>query len=306
MQTSNLVGVLFILKIDPSISATPFANVGNVSWYEDEEEILFSMHSVFRIGQVKQLDENDRLWQVDLTLTGDDDPQLRALTERVRDEIKGSTEWVRLASLMVKIAQYDEAENLLNILLPQATEREKGDIYYQLGCTNYYKEKYDNSILSFEKSREIREKTLTSQHPDVADCHNDIGLVYKNMGEYSKALLSHEKAREIREKIPANDPDLAASYNNIGGVYDDMEEYSEALSYYIKALEIKQKTLPATHPDLAVSYNNIGSVYYNMGEYSEALLNFERALNIWQRSLPSTHPQLKSVKESIEVVKEEL
>jgi hypothetical protein len=81
MATSDLVGVLFVMKIDPSISATPFANVRNVSYYQREEEILFSMHSVFHIGQVKQIEKNDRLGQVDSTLTSGNDPQLQALTE---------------------------------------------------------------------------------------------------------------------------------------------------------------------------------------------------------------------------------
>ncbi len=49
------------MKTDASISATIFANVGDVSDYEGEEEILVSMHSVFRIEQVKQIDRNDRL-----------------------------------------------------------------------------------------------------------------------------------------------------------------------------------------------------------------------------------------------------
>jgi tetratricopeptide (TPR) repeat protein len=296
------------MEIDPSINATPFANSENVSYYQGEKEILFSMHSIFRIGQVKQLDENDRLWQVNLTLTDDNDPQLYALTERVRNEIKGSTEWVGLASLMVKLAHYDKAEDLLEILLPRATdEREKGDIYYQLGCTNYYKGKYENSILFFENSLEIRQKTLTSQHPDVADCYNDIGGAYDNMGEYSKALASHEKALEIRQKtLPANHPHLATSYNNIGGVYSNMGEYSKALSSHEKSLEIKQKTLPANHPDLATSYAWYGSVYDKMGEYSKALSYFERALNIRQRSLPPNHPDLKDVKGWIEFVKKKL
>src|SRR5262249_20260154 len=51
IATSSLMGVLFIMKIDPSISGTPFANVRNVSDIQEEEEILFAMHSVFRIGQ---------------------------------------------------------------------------------------------------------------------------------------------------------------------------------------------------------------------------------------------------------------
>jgi len=57
----DLIGVLFAITIDPSISSSPFANIGNVSCYQEEEEILFSMHSVFRIGQMKQIDKNDRL-----------------------------------------------------------------------------------------------------------------------------------------------------------------------------------------------------------------------------------------------------
>ena len=34
MATSNLVGILFVMKIDPSISSTPFANVQDVSYYQ--------------------------------------------------------------------------------------------------------------------------------------------------------------------------------------------------------------------------------------------------------------------------------
>jgi hypothetical protein len=62
----DLVGVLFAIKINPSISSSPFANLTNVSYYQGEDEILLSMHSVVRIRQVKQIDKNDRLWQVDL------------------------------------------------------------------------------------------------------------------------------------------------------------------------------------------------------------------------------------------------
>ncbi len=50
----DLVGVLFEITINPSISSTFFANIHDVSAYQKEEEILFSMHSVFRIGQVKK------------------------------------------------------------------------------------------------------------------------------------------------------------------------------------------------------------------------------------------------------------
>jgi hypothetical protein len=67
------------MTIDPSISSTPFASITGVSYYEDREnEVLFSMHPVFRIRDIKQKSKNKRLWEIDLTLTGDNDPSLCA------------------------------------------------------------------------------------------------------------------------------------------------------------------------------------------------------------------------------------
>jgi hypothetical protein len=124
IHTSNLMGVLFTMKIDPSISATPFANIGIVNFYQEEEgDILFSTHSVFRIGQVKQIDGNNRLWQVDLILTIDIDPQLQALTELMREETDGPTGWHRLGQLMIKLGQFNKAEELYKILLKQTNKQ---------------------------------------------------------------------------------------------------------------------------------------------------------------------------------------
>ncbi len=128
------VGVLFEITISPSIFTSPFANVVSTSHFQGEEEILFSMHSVFRIDQFKQIDKNDRLWQVDLIMTGDNGPQLHALTERMREEIGGLTGWHRLGKLMIKLGHFDKAEELYEILLKQITnEHEKTHLFHHLG-----------------------------------------------------------------------------------------------------------------------------------------------------------------------------
>jgi tetratricopeptide (TPR) repeat protein len=292
IATSSLVGILFVIKIDPTLTGTPFANVQDVSAYQTEKEILFSMHSVFRIGQMEQIEGNNRLWQVKLTLTGDNDPQLYDLTKRMREETKGSTGWLRLGKFMIKLAHYDKAEYLFEILLAQRTNyHEKGDIFYQLGLIKLHQGKYTKAIEFYESALKIRQETLPSLHTDVAECYNDIGVVYYNMEEYSKALSSHEKSLKIYENIrPPNYPDLATSYSCHGSVYCKMGEYSKALYYYEKALTSYQKNLPSNHPDLATLYNNIAVVYENMKEYSKALSFYEKALEIRQRTLPQNHP----------------
>jgi tetratricopeptide (TPR) repeat protein len=300
----DLIGILFEMNIDPSISSTSFANVKSISYFQDEDEILFSMHSVFRIKQVKQIENNNRLWQVELTLTSDHDPQLQELTKSMRDETEGPTGWFRLGRLMIKVAQFDKAQQVFEMILDQTTdEKERGEIYYYFGWIKSDQGKYTEAIKYFEESLEIRQKSLPSNHPDLATSYNNIGQVYSNMGKYSKALSSHEKALEIYQKtLPANHPLLATSYNNIGLVYDNMGEYSKALSSYEKALEIKQKSLPSNHPDLATVHNNIGEVQRNMGEYSKALSYYEKALEIRQKTLPANHPDLATSYNNIGLV----
>ncbi|CAF1512463.1 unnamed protein product [Adineta ricciae] len=305
LRDPDKLGVLFVITIDPNIAATPFASIRDFTYFGGEAEILFSMHSVFRVGTIRQRGDKNKLYhEVQLQLTADDDPQLRVLTDSIESGIGGGTGWHRLGRLLLNLGQLDKAEDLYTTLLELTSDKSDRALYYhQLGYLKDDQGDYKMAIEYYEKALEIREKTLPSNHPDFATSYNNIGLVYKNMGEYSKALSFYEKALEIREKtLPSNHPDLATSYNNIGGVCMNMGEYSKALSFYEKALEIWGKTLPSNHPDLATSYNNIGGVYKNMGEYSKALSFYEKALEIWGKTLPSNHPSLATSYNNIGLV----
>ncbi|CAF5147160.1 unnamed protein product, partial [Rotaria sp. Silwood1] len=91
------------------------------------------MHTVFRIGEVRKLDNNRALYQVDLQLTSDDDPQLRELTDFIRKEVDG-TGWYRMGQLLLQIGQFDKAEELYLALLEQASDdSDRARIYNMLG-----------------------------------------------------------------------------------------------------------------------------------------------------------------------------
>ena len=94
------------------------------------------MHSVFRIKDIKSMDENQRLIQVDLTLTGEnDDKDLRKLTDRIREEtFPDSSGWYRLGAVLQKKGHFQKSEQVYEVLLKQATnESNKAPIYNQLG-----------------------------------------------------------------------------------------------------------------------------------------------------------------------------
>jgi tetratricopeptide (TPR) repeat protein len=298
---TNMVGILFEMSIDSSVSSAPFAFIQEFSYFKKEEEILFSMHTVFRVDEISKIDNTNSLYQVNLKITADDDQDLRILTNRIQREVASETGWQRLGQLLIKLSQLDKAEELYNVLLKQTLDQdEKATYYNQLGLIQDAKGDYKKAIEYLRKSLEILEKALPPNHPDLATSYNNIAVVYRNMGEYSKALSFYEKAFEILQKsLPSNHPSLASSYNNIAVMYQHMGEYSKALSFYEKAFEIRQKTLPPNHPDLATSYNNIGLVYDNMGEYSKALSFYEKAFEILQKSLPLNHPDLATAYNNI-------
>ena len=293
---SDLVGVLFNISIDPEKSTTPFASIAKVSYFQDQEdEVLFPMHTVFRIGDITAARGYDRLFEVRLTLTSDDDNDLRQLTDRIRKETFSNEEgWFRLGSLLLKMGLSDKAQEIYEILLQEPSNKdERGRIYHGLARAHHKQGNYKEAITFYEKLLTIQQQTLTSNHLDLTASYNKIGSVYDTIGNYTKALSFYEKALAIRQhSLPSNHPDLADSYSNIGSVYRSMGDYTKALSYYQKDLEISQESLPANHPDLATSYSNIGLVYDNMGEYAKALSYYEKDLEISEQSLPPNHPDL--------------
>ncbi|CAF2665158.1 unnamed protein product [Rotaria sp. Silwood2] len=260
-RKKDMIGILFEMTIDPKVSSTPFASIREASKFAEEEEILFSMNTIFRIGDIRKLDNNRPLYEVELKLTSDDDQKLRQLTDRIHKEVSGSTGWDQLGQLLLKIGQFDKAEELYTALLEQTlNDNEKAHVYHMLGMLKTCQGQYREAASFYEKSLEIYRKTLPEDDPSLATTYNNIGLVYNEMGDRSQALQFYEKAHKIYEEaLPPDDPEFANSYNNIGGVYKDMGDYSKALEFYEKALKIDEKTLPPNHPDLAISYSNIGS-----------------------------------------------
>jgi tetratricopeptide (TPR) repeat protein len=303
IDNSDLMGILFEINIDPSISSTSFANVKNVSYFQEEEEILFSMHSVFRIGQIKQIDEeNNRLWQAELTLTDDHDSQLQELTKSIQEDTGGPTGWFRLARLMMKIAQFDKAQQVFEMILDRTTdEKEKGHIYHDLGLIKMNQGKYTEAITYIEKSLKIRQKTLPANHFTFSTSRDNSDLMNVTTDDCRSAIASFEEAAEmLKQTLPEDDPSLAEFYDRCGSACQKMGNDEEALSFYDRALRLRQIQLPPNHPSLAASYANYGDIHESMGDSSTAHSCLQRAFDIAQRSLPVNHPDRERYRERIE------
>jgi tetratricopeptide (TPR) repeat protein len=290
----NTVGILFHISIDSSIVSTPYASIRNVSFFKTEDEILFSMHSVFRVTEITKIDKEKPLYQIDLKLTADDDPELRAVTEKIRQEIDGETGLERVGKLLLKIGKYNKAEELYKVFLEQTSdELKKASYYYCLGSIKNWQGDYKNALEYHEKAIEIRERILSSDDPQQAVYYAGIAHVYHRQGQYAKAIAFTEKALEIKEKtLPPADVSLGTSYVNIAEMYRTIADYSKALSYFEKGYEILQKALPPNHPSLASCHGYIAGTYADMEDFPKSLELYLKELEIMEKTLPPDHPSL--------------
>ncbi|CAF0847438.1 unnamed protein product [Rotaria sordida] len=300
---ANSVGILFVMNIDTAIStasSTPFVNVKDDGFYDDQEgEILFSTHTIFRIDRIEHIEDKhtDRLWQVNLTLAGNQDDDFSKLKVHLGEELNvAGTGWSRLGSILIQLGEPAKAEHRYQLLLEKASsDGYKAQYNGQLGSVYQSMGEYSKAITFHERAIDIYKKMSPPNQLGLAASYLNIGNVYDNMGEYSNALSSYERSLEIQKiALPPNHPDFAQSYNNIGNVYYNMGEYSKALSSHERSLEIRKIALPPNHHSLASSYNNIGAVYRDMGEYSKALSSYKRSLEIRKIALPPNHHSLAS------------
>ncbi|CAF1558035.1 unnamed protein product [Adineta ricciae] len=292
---SDLTGILFEITIDTTKTRVPFADLHNTSYMKDEYEILFSMHTIFRICKIEQLSENNKLWKVLLELTADNDELLEKLTKHMRDEIQNDdSKWHQLTALLVLVGQFDTAEQFYKMLLDRAEiESEKAHTYNKFGLLKTTICQYTEALSFYDEALDIYRRLVPLNHKNFGSIYNNIAMTYNGMGEYDKAFSFHEKSIEIFEKqLPADDPSLADAYNNIAMVYENKGEYSKALCFFEKSFNIRQMILPSNHPSLANSYNNIAMAYYKMERYSEAISFIERTLLIEQNTMPPNHPSL--------------
>ncbi|CAF1541544.1 unnamed protein product, partial [Didymodactylos carnosus] len=286
-----LESILFEIQINTSIDTKPYGNIKELSVMNDEDEILFSMGTIFRIKSVEKATDTG-IWSVKLLLNSESDEQLKVLSEQIREETDGSSDLLTLGHLLREMGEYAKAERyftrLINDTLPN--DPVMSTFYNNIGLVYNDQGQYSQALKYYEQSLEIRLKTLGPNHSIVAITYNNIGGVYNDQGEYSQALKYYEQSLEIRLKILGpNHPSVAKTYNNIGTVYKDQGEYSQALKYYEQSLEIDLTTLGPNHPSVAITYNNIGTVYKDQGEYSQALKYYKKKHQIELKTFGPNH-----------------
>ena len=125
--------------------------------------------------------------------------------------------------------------------------------------------------------------------PNLAVVHNNLGIIFKELGEIQKAQSCYEKAIK-------GDPNFAEPYHNLGFLFQCEGDIQKAKSYYEKAIKYD--------PNLANSYHNLGSLLQSEGDIQKAKSYYEKAIesdpNFVEsyNNLQSIFPRIKDIKNS--------
>jgi CHAT domain-containing protein/Tfp pilus assembly protein PilF len=144
----------------------------------------------------------------------------------------------------------------------------------------------DGSAASLEKALTNYQESLLlwrdlDSRSKEAEILDNMGTIYRSLGEHQKALDSHNQALTLERELGARARE-AIVLSNIGFVYSDLSENQKALDFYHRTLSIQREISDRNGEQITL--NNIGIVYDDLGEKLQALDHYNQSLQI-QREL---------------------
>ena len=128
---------------------------------------------------------------------------------------------------------------------------------FNLAVKNHREDKIDFA-------QELYNQVLKTD-PNHTDANNNLGLIFKKLGENQKAIGYFEKAISI-------DPNYVIALNNLGIIFKELRENQKAIDYFEKAIAI--------NPNFANALNNLGIIFQELRENQKAKDCYEKAIAI--------------------------
>ncbi|CAF0881596.1 unnamed protein product [Adineta ricciae] len=179
--------------------------------------------------------------------------------------------------------------------------KDTGEILNQIGHVFELQSNYDEALRFYEKSLETREKTCSSDDPDIAISLISIANLYFKRQKYNEALEHFQRAVIIQEKLfPNYFNDLVKTLNLMGKVLLKQGKSSDALKTFQKALKIQEDFHSNDYPDKIDTFENISLAYEKLKIPRMALVHYKKILAIEQKYLSTEHPQRIQTEKNIQ------
>lgn len=154
-----------------------------------------------------------------------------------------------------------------------------------------------------ERALAIIERVYGAENPRISPIANNLGRVYRRLGETAKAQRLFERAMELdAASYGEAHPHVAEVANNLATVMHVDGQAPAALEQLQWALSVCEAHYGVEHPKVASIVNNVGYVMKHMGQVNLGQAYLARALAIAEAAYGPNHPQVASILGNLGVV----
>jgi tetratricopeptide (TPR) repeat protein len=142
----------------------------------------------------------------------------------------------------------------------------------------------------YNRTLDIREKTMGSEHTSTLAIINDLGILYRLRGRLDDAERMYNRALDVREKTMGPEhPSTLAIINNLGILYRRRGRLEDAERMYNCALAGYEKAFGLEHTSTLGTVNSLGILYDIQGRLEDAERMYNRALAGFEKALGPEH-----------------
>ncbi|UJR18603.1 hypothetical protein I4U23_005510 [Adineta vaga] len=283
----EITAVFMCIHLDSTMNLDiAVASTDTQSTFEGaESEFLFSMGTVFRMLSVEQIEKG--LWQVELELTSDADPQMKKLSNFIQRNIYDPNgPLLMLGHLMSHMNEKEKANEFYKKALERIKDAKQNAIALNhMGKLHYEMKKYDQALEYCEKAVDCIQVEHYHEDSFVSECYDNIGNIYASQDNLDMSLDYYKRSLDIQLSLsPVDQNKIAEGYKNIAYILSQQEKDDEALIYYHRALDILLVILPSLHTDITFTYYFIALSLQTLGRKEEAYCYADKIVD---QSFPS-------------------
>lgn len=144
--------------------------------------------------------------------------------------------------------------------------------------------KYEPSEMYYLQAKDIYGKLLPDTDYRMASLHNNISLLYGEIGRLEEAKQELLQALAIIEKLEASGFQVAITYTNLGNLCFKMNEHEQGTLYMEKAAALFEQGEGEDDPHYASVLAGLAESYFHGGDLEKALKYYEKSLVILEKN----------------------
>ena len=139
-------------------------------------------------------------------------------------------------------------------------------------ATNLYQNgRFTEALQTYNDALEIQRKALGVKNLDYATTLNNLGELYRTMGNFAKSKSVLNQSLKIKKAfLGENHPDYTATLSNLAVLHMSMGEHSKAEPLLSKCYDIEKAILGVNHPYSVMTLINLAEACQKMGDLSRA------------------------------------